>query len=115
MQRADDPLPPVIHEHSRSPVTGLVVVNSDHFNEAQRRQIDNIGAHVGVWLTVIGGIIASVMPFPCALFDVWTPATFIYSRYIDPRPVSGPLSCVRLFLNLRHEFADTAALRIIHL
>jgi hypothetical protein len=75
MQHADDPLPPAVHEQSRNSVTGLVAVNSDHFNEAQRRQIDNIRAHVGVWLTVIGGIIASVVPFLCGLIHVWTPAT----------------------------------------
>jgi hypothetical protein len=76
MQHADDSLPPVIHEQSRNPLTGLAAINSEHFNEAQRRQTDNIKAHVGVWLTVIGGIIASAVPFLCGVFHVWTPATY---------------------------------------
>lgn len=56
MQHADDALPPVIDEQSRNLLTGLAAVNSEHFNEAHRCQIDNIRAHVGVCLTVIGGL-----------------------------------------------------------
>jgi hypothetical protein len=72
LQRADDPLPPVVHEQSRNPVTGLAALNSEHINEAQRRQVDNIRAHVGVWLTVVGGIIASAVPSLFNIFHLWT-------------------------------------------
>jgi hypothetical protein len=73
MQHSDDPLPAPVYDLSRNPNTGLVAINTDHINEAQRRQVDNIKAHVGVWLSVIGGIIASAVPALCSIFHVWTP------------------------------------------
>jgi hypothetical protein len=34
MQHADDPLPPVIHEQLRNPLTGVAAVNSEHFKRS---------------------------------------------------------------------------------
>jgi hypothetical protein len=72
-ERADDPLPPVVLEQYRSPTTGAVPLNSEHFNERMRRYVDNIEGVLGVGISIAGGIIASVVPFVASLFHVWTP------------------------------------------
>lgn len=71
MQHSDDPMPPPVLEHTRTQST--VAVNSEFFHEGHRRQVDNIRAHAGVWLTVIGGIIASAVPSLFSICHWWTP------------------------------------------
>jgi hypothetical protein len=68
--RADDPLPPVVLESYRT--TGFVPVNPEHFNESAQRQFDNVKGIMGVWISIAGSFIASVLPFTVGLAHVWT-------------------------------------------
>jgi len=61
--RADDPLPPLVAAVAPS---GVWAPNSDYFNQLARRYADNHRAVIGIWLTIIGGLLAGAAPI---LFD----------------------------------------------
>jgi hypothetical protein len=70
---SDDPLPPQFLEHAQNP-NGLVALNAGYPNEMYRRHIDNIKGHLGVWISIIGTLIASVAPFIFHICRIWTHA-----------------------------------------
>jgi hypothetical protein len=69
--RSDDPLPPLVLQEYVA--AGAVPLNSDHFNESLMRLVDNVKGLLGVWVSIVGGIIAAVVPFACKNMHWWTP------------------------------------------
>ena len=61
--RADDSLPPLVAAVAPG---GVWAPKSDYFNQQARRNADNHRAVIGIWLTIIGGSLAGVVPI---LFD----------------------------------------------
>jgi hypothetical protein len=67
--RGDEGLPPP--GLPPEPGARAVAMNPEYFQVLHLQALDNLYSYVGVWLTIVGGMIGSAGPFALGLF--WDP------------------------------------------